>query len=189
MTKYAILALALAACTDSPTPTGAQTDEALAIHETDKGIAGTFGDTSFTSEMASDHVLDITIKMNSMVVTALVDFQTGVMEYDGYAADTGEDTQMTDDDRAVLADLEHAMATLGDDLPFALDKFRGFVATWAEHPSTVDLNEIRLAVENRSWTSLCYAKNSYYTSKHDCDWGGFGLDANTIDSAYLSSTG
>jgi hypothetical protein len=195
MTKYAIVALplALAACTDfdpGKAPLEDQTtDQALSIHETDNGIAGTFGDVTFTSEMASDSVLDINLELDGMVITALVDFKTGVMEYDGYAADTGEDTQMTDDDRASMLALESAMAKLDGELPFALDKFRGFVATWAEHPSTVPLQTLRLAAETRSWTSLCYAKNTYYPASHDCSVGGFYTDATQMDSIYMSSTG
>src|SRR5687768_7730033 len=100
--KYAILAIALAtaACTDFdpgqvPAEEVTDTEQALAIHETEKGIAGTFGDTTFKSEMATEKVLEITLRVNGMMITALVDYETGVNEYDGYAADTGENTQMT----------------------------------------------------------------------------------------------
>src|SRR5512143_3000371 len=105
MTKHLFLALALVGCTDFDPGKAPPTDDttssaALDIQPTDTGIAGTFGDTTFTSDMVSDHVLDITIHMNGMVITADVDFLAGVIETDGYTADTGENTQMTDEDRA-----------------------------------------------------------------------------------------
>lgn len=188
MNKAIVVALVLAACADSPQTQKPDADM-LEIAGTDKGITGSYGATTFSSEMASDNVLDMKVTFNGMVITALVDFQAGVIEYDGYAADTGANTQMTDDDRTALLDLEGALAQLKGDQPFAVDKLRGFVATWAEHPSTVDLQDIRLVEENRSWTSLCYAKNSYYSASHDCDTGGFWIDATTLDNVWLSSTG
>jgi hypothetical protein len=197
MTKHVLLGFALltSACTDfdpgqAPAEEAA-TDQALAINETETGVAGSFGDMTFTSEMATDKVLEITIKVNGMMITALVDYTSGVLETDGYAADTGENTQMTEEDRVSLTALEHALAKLGDDegLPFTLQKLRGFVATWSEHPTTVDMQTMRVSAENRSWTSLCYAKNTYYPASHDCDAAGFWTDKTTLDNVYMSSTG
>ena len=185
-----LLALALAACTESAeTQKPAAPAEDLLVTPTEKGVTGSLGATTFTSEMATDDVLDIQVNVNGMVLTALVDFKTGVIEYDGYTASSGENTQMTDEDRTALLQLESGLATLQGDLPFALEKLRSFVATEAEHPTTVDLQDIQLVEENRSWTSLCYAKNSYYPASHDCDTGGFWIDATTLDNVWLSSTG
>jgi hypothetical protein len=195
MTKHLFLVLALAACTDfdpgkAPTMDGTtSTTEALDIQKTPTGITGTFGDATFTSELVSDQVLDITLHVNGMVITATVDFATGVLETDGYTAATGENTQMTDEDRASLLSLERALAKLDGTLPMPLDKLRGFVATWAEHPTTVDLQSIHLSAENRSWTSLCWAKNSYYPASHDCNTGGFWIDATTLDDVYMANIG
>lgn len=191
MKNVILLALALAACAESPDtqkPEAPAADE-LVVTATDKGVTGTLGETTFKSEMATDDVLDIQVNVNGMVMTALVDFKSGVIEYDGYTAASGENTQMTDEDRAALVHLEAGLAQLQGELPFALDKLRSFVATEAEHPTTVDLQDIRLVEENRSWTSLCYAKNSYYPASHDCDTGGFWIDATTLDNVWLSSTG
>lgn len=185
-----LLALALAACTesaDTQKPPGAT--EELVITTTDKGVTGSLGETTFKSEMATADVLDIEVHINGMVMTAMVDFKTGVIENDGYTAATGENTQMTDEDRTAMLQLEGALAKLQGDLPFAMDKLRGFVATEAEHPTTLDLQDIRLIEENRSWTSLCYAKNTYYPASHDCNVGGFYTDATQLDDVYLSSTG
>jgi len=185
-----LLALALAACTESAeTQKPEAAAEELVVTPTEKGVTGSLGATTFTSEMATEDVLDIQVNVNGMVLTALVDFKTGVIEYDGYTASNGENTQMTDEDRTALVQLESGLATLQGDLPFALEKLRSFVATEAEHPTTVDLQDIRLVEENRSWTSLCYAKNSYYPASHDCDTGGFWIDATTLDNVWLSSTG
>jgi hypothetical protein len=185
-----LLALALAACTETAdTQKPEATSEELVVTQTEKGVSGSFGTTTFKSEMATDDVLDMQVHINGMVMTALVNFKTGVIEYDGYTEATGENTQMTDEDRAAMLDLERGLATLDGKLPFALDKLRSFVATEAEHPTTVDLQDIRLVEETRSWTSLCYAKNSYYPASHDCDTGGFWIDATTLDDVWLSSTG
>ena len=94
-----LLALAVAACTESADTKIAAPDD-LVITGTDKGVTGSFGGTTFKSEMATDDVLDIQVHINGMVMTSLVDFKTGVIEYDGYTEATGENTQMTDDDRA-----------------------------------------------------------------------------------------
>jgi hypothetical protein len=187
-----LIAVAFIGCTTTePTTNEPATNESseLVITDTANGIAGSFGETTFTSEMVSEHILEITLQVNGMMITALVDYSSGVMEFDGYARDTGENTQMTDEDRTALVELEHALASLGEGLPFTLDKLRGFVATWSEHPTTVDLQTIRITEENRSWTSLCYAKNTYYPAKHDCNAGGFDTDQTTLDGAYLDSTG
>lgn len=184
------LIAALIGCTSSePTTNEPATSSELEIHDTANGIAGSLGETVFTSGMVTSDVLEITVKVNGMMITALVDFKTGVMEFDGFALETGESTQMTDDDRASLGELEHALAPLGEELPFTLEKLRGFVATWVEHPSTVDMQMIRISEENRDWTSLCYAKNTYYPASHDCDTAGFWTDQTTLDYVYMSSTG
>jgi hypothetical protein len=184
------LAAVTAGCTDAPTePAGASTD-LLAVTGTATGVAGSYKDITFTSDAPTADTLDMSVKFNGMVITALIDMQSGVIEYDGYTAATGENTQMTDEDRATLVDLEHALAKLsGDQLPPTMSKLRGFVAMWAEHPTTVALQDIRLMAENRSWTSLCYAKNSYYPASHDCNVGGFYTDATQLDDVWLSSTG
>jgi len=184
-----LLALAVAACTESADTKLGTTPDDLVINGTDKGVTGSFGDTTFKSEMATDDVLDIQVHINGMVMTSLVDFKTGVIEYDGYTEASGENTQMTDDDRAAMVALEGALAKVKGDVPMVVEKLRGFVATEAEHPTTVDLQDIRFGAENRSWTSLCYAKNSYYPASHDCDTGGFWIDATTLDNVWLSSTG
>lgn len=185
-----LLALAVAACTESAdTQKPGATPDDLVITGTDKGVTGSFGATTFKSEMATDDVLDIQVHINGMVMTSLVDFKTGVIEYDGYTEANGENTQMTDEDRAEMVALEGALAKVKGTVPLVVDKLRGFVATEAEHPTTVALQDIRFGAENRSWTSLCYAKNSYYPASHDCDTGGFWIDATTLDDVWLSSTG
>lgn len=185
------LLIAAAGCTTTTTddPAAGATDTRLVISETATGIEGSLGDTTFTSMQVDEQTLDITVKINAMVLTATADLKAGVLELDGYSAATGEDTQMTDEDRASLVELEGALAPLGEDVPYALDKLRGFVATIAEHPTTLDLQTLRLLEENRSWTSLCYAKNTYYPATHDCNVGNMNIDATTLDDAYLSSQG
>src|SRR3569623_2742892 len=109
-TAKRLLALAVAACTESAdTKLGTTPDDRVFIG-TDKGGTGSFGDTTFKSEMATDDVLDIQVHINGMVMTSLVDFKTGVIEYDGYTEASGENTQMTDDDRAAMVALAGALA-------------------------------------------------------------------------------
>ena len=185
-----IAAAAMGCATDEPTTIEPNdTTTALELTETATGVTGTLGQTSFTSKMASESVLEITVKVNGMMLTALVDATSGVMEFDGFALDTGENTQMTDEDRASLVELRQALAPLGEDLPYTLEKARGFIATISEHPTTVDLQALRLTEETRGWTSLCYAKNTYYPATHDCQIAGFNDDRTKLDGAYLSSTG
>jgi hypothetical protein len=183
------LVFVIGACTTGKDDGTSSASDGLTISDTANGIAGSFGETKFTSEMVTPDRLEITVQVNGMMITALVDYKTGVMEFDGFSTAGGENTQMTDEDRASLTALEHELAGLGADLPQPLEKLRGFVATWAEFPTTVDMQYMRVSAENRSWTSLCYAKNSYYPASHDCDSGGFWTDQTTLDGVWISSTG
>ena len=192
MLARSTLALALpfllVACT-SEEQVGSKSADSLVITDTAKGIVGSFHETSFSSEQPDPDHLSIWIQTNGLMITAELDLKTGVMEYDGFALATGENTQMTDEDRASLLALEHELAKLGGNLPYATEKLRGFVATWAEFPSTMDMQVMTVSEETRSWTSLCYAKNSYYPASHDCDSGGFWTDQTTLDNVWISSTG
>jgi len=182
------LPIVLVACT-SEEEVGSKSVDSLVITDTAKGVVGSFGETSFSSEMPDADHLSITVQTNGMMITAELDLKTGVLDYDGFSLANGENTQMTDEDRASLLALEHELAGLGQGLPYQLDKLRGFVATWAEFPSTMDLQFMAVSEETRTITSLCYAKNSYYPASHDCQINDWWTDQTTLDDVWLSSTG
>jgi hypothetical protein len=173
--------------------------------EEEPGIArGSFVDEAgrqvdFTSRFVDTNVVEIVVELNAMTITSMVDFDSGVIEYDGFSSDTGDDTQILDDDRAVLAGLTDALDHLGLEVSEPVDKLRAFVNRWQEYPTELELQGLALMDEDRGWTSLCGYMNRYVRSSHDCTLGcpwynpfcsnsinSFWTDNTTVDWTYVS---
>jgi hypothetical protein len=143
----------------------------LVIESPSEGvIAGSFADDEhalrFHSRVA-EAGFDLEVEFNAMTVSARLDDE-GNVHYDGYASETGEATQMTDEDRAALLALNQALEQLGTDVDPAISRLRSFTSQWSEFPSTVDLQG-SVYLGFRSYSSLCSAKNTYVATTHD-DW-------------------
>lgn len=180
--------LVLAGCADEGS-TGSV--GSLTMDEAPDGVSGLYeaadGDLQFTSQFVEEHVLDIVIEMNGMMVTALLDFESGVIEYDGYGVDTGDDTQMLDEDRALLLAFSHALDELGTEVPEHTAKLRDFASIWSEFPTSLEMQRVAIADMGRS--VVCLATNQYHRATHD-DWDYDRWDdASTLDNVYVSSHG
>ncbi len=192
--------LMLAACggavksEEAGTPPASRPAGVLDVSSTDAETRGTFtrGDDVVTFRSKTvDGIVDLQATVNGLTLDALMDPSNGVSSMDGFAASNGADTQIVDEDRALLTDLYHALNERfpSNPLPDSLHYLRRAVGLWAEHPTTVDLKRTVMGEEGRGYTMLCsYAKcngnwtgscggvyNWFSYAKHDCNHGGFDV--------------
>ncbi len=188
----------LTACQTAPTTQS----EGLRLSVDDQSAKGTFvldGEVvRLTAVEAEPLVFDITVEVNGMVLDGLVDWNEGVAaSMDGFAEDNGEDTQMTDEDRALLLAAYRALNDeLGKDIPPAAKALRKAVGMWAENPATVPLRRDVIGEEGRTiqylcsyaycgtWSGACTYWNWYTYATHDC-WGTDRYDADTSQIVQL----
>jgi len=162
------------------------------------GASGRWGqgaaEVRFSSRQVEPGVFRLEVRQNGMSLTGLVDATQGVSSLDGFAEDNGEDTQMLDGDRELLAGLYEALGAelpSGEALSPELKYLRRAVGLWAEHPATLELQRTVMGEQGRGYTMLCsYAKcggkntgtcatfNWYSYVKHDCQHGGFDAAIN-----------
>ena len=103
-------------------------------HWTHEGV-----EIQFYARMLTANILDLEIQLDGMTVTYLADFANATAEFDGYATETGGETQMLDADRDLLAALSRELEELGPDASLPIVKLRDFANVWAEFPSTLDM--------------------------------------------------
>lgn len=202
MTKRAmLLSMGVLLAVGCGTEGTSSTTGTLTVEETQGQATGSFvdaelGRVDFTSRFVDTNVLDIEMRFHGLTVTSTVDFDSGVIEYDGFTSASGADTQILDDDRALMLALAHALDARGTHVSEPLERVRSFANTWAEFPATLDPQGIALVDQNHSYTSICWAVNSYQSATHDC-WSGAGDcsnwtgcsdwdDNSTLDYAYVS---
>jgi hypothetical protein len=198
----AVAAVVLFAC-GSPSGTAAQPEEGLTLAVEPGVTQGTFltgasqgnAEVKFSSREVEPGVYRVEVRFNGMTLTGLMDPGNGVSTLDGFAEANGQDTQMTDADREVVAALYAALnAELpsGDAATAEAKYLRRTVGLWAEHPSTVQMQRTVMGEQGRGYTMLCsYAKcngswtgscggsyNWYSYAKHDCQHGGFDFTGN-----------
>lgn len=187
----AILSVSALGCTTqvsdpTPAPETDSVESALHIQKVDNGIVGTFSQdqlrVDFSSKMVEPSVFDIVVTLNGMTITALVDQNKGLMEYDGFASDNGEDTQMGDPDRKGVLQLTRALDGLGETVDEPTRLLRGFTSTWAEFPSTLDMQLQAFAEQDKSYYSLCGYCGWYVQATHDC----WDYDRNDDASTYYA---
>lgn len=180
LTALALLAGACTATEPAPRDRDDVAPGTLALDVGDTRVLGTFeatdGQVLLGGEVIGTSVYDLWVEVHGMHLSLLVDFDAGVMEWDGYTADDGTPTQMTDEDRATLLELYVAMDALGNDNDL-LAFLRRKVGNWAEMSDTFDLTWQKLYDDERSVTSLCGSCGSWVTATHDCNHGSTGSDA------------
>jgi hypothetical protein len=174
---------------DDPAPTS-ESANGLSMQEVENGVVGTYFterfEISFSSKMVEPSVADIVLRFNEMTITALVDLEKGLMEYDGYASDNGEDTQLTDADREAILGLTKALDGLGEQVDQPVSLLRRFTSVWSEFPSSLELQRQAFAEKDRSYYSLCgYCDGYYIEATHDC-WDYDRGDDQSTYNAYLS---
>ncbi len=202
---WAVALLVVGGCAGADT--GTATTGTLTLDESLGEVSGSYVDESeadlgrvdFTGRFVDTNVLEIVLDMHGMTITSLVDFDSGVIEYDGFTTETGEDTQIIDEDRQLLRDLARAMDGLGIEVSEPVERIRSFANMWAEFPSTLDPQGLSLVAEDRGISSMCYAVNTYQRSTHDCwdsagdcsNWWGCARwdDNSTLDYTYMSMHG
>ncbi|WNG23076.1 hypothetical protein F0U62_02770 [Cystobacter fuscus] len=195
--------------------------EGLSLTRGQESASGRFvqggAEVLFSSRQVEPGVFRLEVRHSGMTLTGLVDTANGVSSLDGFAEDSGQDTQMLDGDRELLTALYAALNAelpAGTALSPELKYLRRAVGLWAEHPGSVQLQRTVMGEQGRGYTMLCsYAKcnssftgscstyNWYSYAKHDCQHGGFDLAANqqiaqlgdhgtcSGDELYLNSSG
>ncbi|MEO8874487.1 MAG: hypothetical protein ABI461_02780, partial [Polyangiaceae bacterium] len=146
------------------------------------GIAGEFVLASRTitfravTQTVSGHApaTDVTVDVDGMTLSALIDSKSQVGDIDGFATANGRDTQLTDDDRVVLLSFDKALNSImaSDDknqLPSEAHVAVRMVDMWSDTPSSAPLTRQVLGQENRSYTSICSQYGTYQYATHD-DW-------------------
>ena len=160
----------------------------ITVEQSAAGMVGAFDDghgvMHFSGQALDAHSFDLRVEFHGMTLVALVDTEAAVVEHDGYASDNGEDTQMNDEDRASLAALSHALDGYGTDVGSELSLLRRFVNVWSEFPSSKELSGTAVGEADRSYTSICWAENSYQQVTHD-DWNYNRWDDASTYSAYI----
>ncbi len=193
----AVLALTLWGCGgagNAPATEASGGTEALVLESAPGQLSGHFIGTTLSSREVEPSVYRIEVRLQGMTLSGLLDMANGVSTLDGFAEETGADTQMLDADREQLQAL---YAALNAQLPSGKEAtpeakyLRRAVGLWAQHPTTVALQRTVMGEQGRGYTMLCsYAKcggyftggcssyNWYSYAKHDCNKGGFDLAVN-----------
>ncbi|HEX8825105.1 MAG TPA: hypothetical protein VF794_34625 [Archangium sp.] len=158
--------------------------------------AGQDGEARFSSRQVEEGVFRIEVRLNGMTLTGLVDAVNGVSSLDGFAEETGQETQMLEGDRSKLELLSaalNAQLPAGDAATPEAKYLRRAVSLWAQHPSSVAMQRTVMGEQGRGYTMLCsYAKcnggrwtgscsgvfNWYSYAKHDCQHGGWDYTGN-----------
>jgi len=188
----AVLALTLWGCGgagNAPATDASGSAEELVLESAPGQLSGRFNATTLSSREVEPGVYRVEVRLQGMTLTGLMDVANGVSTLDGFAEETGADTQMLDGDRE---ELQAVYAALNAQLPSGKDAapeamyLRRVVGLWAQHPTTVELQRTVMGEQGRGYTMLCsYAKcGGYYTgscssynwysyAKHDCNKGGF----------------
>ena len=171
----------------APTGTSATTDGAdvsgeLTMAPIEGGIGGEYVLATRTvtfravTQSVSGHApaTDVTVDVDGMTLTALIDTKSQVGDIDGFATANGGDTQLTDDDRALLLAFDRAVTTIvsadaKNQLPGEAQLVVRMVDMWSDTPSSAPLTRQVLGQENRSYTSICSQYGTYQYTTHD-DW-------------------
>lgn len=173
-----------------------------------------FAEGTFSLDGTSVHIettvrrssVETEITLRGMTLLSTIDRETYVFDLDGFASDSGRETQMTESDRKVLRALENRLA-LNADLAAtqgsgsALDFLNRAVTLWAEYSTTMPLQRIFYGRQDQS-ASLCSNVNRkgawgiWTAATHDCnstagdcsDWWGCDRwnDNSTTDFVFMS---
>src|SRR5262245_45086137 len=174
---------------------GATAPGTLEIATDAQGVHGTYvagADRIAFRSAFVDGDVDLQVTLNGLVLDALMRPADGVSSMDGFAAANGADTQLVDQDRALLSGLYRALNGLSrEELGDAGVYLRRAVGLWADHPTTVDVERLVMGDQGRgytmlcsyaqcggAWTGTCGSYNWYSYAKHDCQHGGFSATVN-----------
>jgi hypothetical protein len=182
------LILGLGACAEPEDASSPELERGLVLDADGSTATGSFANEDhavrFWAEL-SDAGFELRIELNGMTITATKDDE-GNFNYDGFASQSGEPTQMTEADRAALAALADVLDELGPGVEAPVDRLRSFADMWSEFPSTLELRG-QVDAGFRSYTSICSSMNSYVQTTHD-DWNYDRWEDRSTYYAYVSMT-
>jgi len=164
----------------------------LDVKSTSSGLTGTFahgGDTlAFQARQLSADRYDIVVELHGLTLSAVIDEARQVAAIDGFASNSGADTQIVEEDRALLRGLVAA-------LPGRIDETKGTSAMlarvashWSQTPDTVPLARSVAGSQDQGWTSLCSYYNKYVSASHDCSSYGWWAP-NSTSYAHVGERG
>ncbi len=160
---------------------------ASGIEITADGFRGTCAEGVTFEAHDVDGVYDISTSLNGLALNAIVDSGAQLAEIDGFAEANGEDTQILEDDRALLVDCHRTLEEhFGEDSSNLESILVRSVSLWAETPDTVELQRSVEGEEDRSYTSICSLHNSYQYATHD-GWGHSNWDPDATSIAKVGT--
>lgn len=188
------------ATTDSMDATGE-----LTLSPVEGGLSGEFVLASRTlkfqaiTQSVSGHApaTSMSVDVNGMTLTALIDAKSQVGDLDAFATSNGGDTQISDDDRTVLLAFDRAIATAvtndtKNQLPEEAHTIVRMADLWSDTPSSASLTRQVLGQENRSYTSICGQFGTYQYATHDDwnynDWNAKSTSVSLVGSRWGGST-
>jgi hypothetical protein len=124
----------------------------------------------FTSIARDNAVYEVSLTVHGMTLDATFSLDDKAASFDGFVSETGEDTQLLDEDRAALkAFYEAIQAKGGEGAPKTMDMLIRATSIWAEAGTSVPLSRRVMGEEGRGWTLLCSRLGQYVDGTHD-DW-------------------
>ena len=151
---------------ETTTDTGAS-----GIEITADGFKGTCAEGVTFEARDIDGVYDISTWLNGLSLNAIVDSGAQLAEIDGFAAANGQETQILENDRALLLDCHRTLEQhFGEESSYLENVLVRSVSLWAETPDTLELRRSVQGEEDRSYTSICSLHNSYQYATHDGWW-------------------
>ena len=146
----------------------------------------------YRSVESVDGDVDITLRFNEMVLTALIDPMSKVAQMDGFSKH-GIDTQITETDREILTEFEQYLDRVLFEKKLdlrenkAADLLYRMVSQWAQTSETMPLLQTVIS-QNRATTSLCGSYQTYRQATHDGNMCN-NNDANCTSLALVGSRG
>ena len=208
-----ICAFAMGACAvdsggDPGQPTGAGSPDAPAATEptlaptsvgqlsaavSEKAVTGRLENdvdsVDFKSVATGADVYEVTLNVHGMTLDATFSLADKSASLDGFASDSGADTQLLDGDRAALKAFYSAIQQkAGKAAPKSLDMLVRAASIWSETGESVPLSRRVMGEEGRGWTLLCDRLGSYVDGTHD-DWSHGDWDATSSYHVFIGDYG
>ena len=143
---------------------------------------------AFTSTVSDAGVREVTLNLHGMTIDAVVDPTSMTVNYDGFASDTGANTQILQADRdfitsflAAFSKQTDVAADVAKSAPVDALIRQGFV--WNEWPTSMDPKAMIARTDNRS-ASWCGAIGTAQETTHD-DWSYSDWSTNSSLWAYI----
>lgn len=181
-TVSGLLAVGMLAGCAGEVPTGSS-EPLLQLDYTPELAEGSFildGQALVFESRVLPEVIEVTIELRGMILLMTADRETGVFDVDGFAAQNGDDTQMLEEDIALVRALEVALTETyrehSAESP-ALAYLNRAITVWGQYSTTLPLTRIYHGRLDRS-ASLCGSVNRpgqgtslrrWVAATHDCD--------------------